>query len=585
MSVKSKSHRSFKSSKDKGSSYLSSINWNIVANKSKSSSLSRKNPTNKTNNPTQKSKQVHKSFDYKLNSHESFFPNFYYSVDNLPNNADSPLSVLKSSVSLKHSDQKRYRGTKTIRRNLLIFSNSKEKRITLATNRFDSKLNIFPTIPIEKVFTNDQNKIFKDLSFYEEGWVLNRKKHENVKKLTWNLKIHKLIIRPLIEAIKGTFCRRRKIFKFDWQEGYLLWDSFFLLIFACFYILLPIRLAFRDETDRLNIYSIGLLIIGALVLIFSTLAKTLVQFIENSDLFLNNKHGFLMKCLKSHLLLDSLAIIFLFIFLSVKQQDSLMLLFCCLSFLALKLPEAVQIITRIELKIALKSQISLFFQITLLIYRLLCFANLATCLWIFIGVNYKENALSWLSHTPILSNTALYFRCLTANLSNITLIGLNITPNLIIPVTTSEYIFNIFLSGLGFLFLWSQWRTLQFIFLKGRGQEASENLIEFERILSNHGLDYVERSRFTKELGSVLSKNKEQRLFGELLKLMSPSFQESLLMRIYWPVIKRIPVLSRNFTKVFLVKLLHRIKIQTLAANETLFQVFSWFLNFNKCFY
>ena len=147
VSNKSKSHKSHKSSRDKSnksskdksnkSSFLSSLNQN----KSKSNLFSKKLPNANSANSNSVShnilqKTINRSYDQNQKSQESLMPSIYFSLNNVPM-VDSPISAGRSLHSFK-TMTKHKRETKTIKRNLFIYSvvNQKKKIIGLRKAHF-----------------------------------------------------------------------------------------------------------------------------------------------------------------------------------------------------------------------------------------------------------------------------------------------------------------------------------------------------------------------------------------------------------------------------------------------------------------
>ena len=562
MSMKSKSFKSSKelNNKSNKSSFISSYN--------PKSSFSRKLPITVFTPPPPHPKAIRKSCDI-IGRDLNYFPNFYFSLNQLPLKSDSPISAYKSSYSLKSANNQKKRTTKTIQRNLLIFSTNREQRKSFFPIKQETGILTYLEAKNERIFTNQQNLIFKDIAFYEEGLFGPKKKKDKFTKGFWTRFLGVFII-GICDFFKGhCLCKKPLILmKKHRLSWHLIWDILILCVLGFYYIWIPIEFAF--EMSYLTIY---LLSFTGFVMAINSFVKFRILYEENKKLTIKNE--FLLKYLKKDLPLDFISLIFLAIFL-INTLTNFRILYGFI-FLLLKFPEILENTKRIHAKITLKREIELPFTIILLFYRFFCFANLAACLWIYIGTHYEEQNSSWLSSLSKenieISQISLYFRCLSANLANITLIGLSFTQGFISPVTGLEYAYNSLITGFGFLFLWYNFHIFQRIF-KRKNEEKNENLKEFERILSSYGVEYKERVSFMKELGLVLNNNKEQKLFADLMKMMSPSFQESLLMRIYWPIIKKIPVLSRNFSKKFLIKLLDKIKILTFIPNETLFQVF-----------
>ena len=566
--IKSKSHKSHKSSRDKSnksskdksnkSSFLTSINQN----KSKSNLFSKKLPNANSANSNSVShnilqKTINRSYDQNQKSQESFMPSIYFSLNNVPM-VDSPISAGRSLHSFK-TRTKNKRETKIIKRNLFIYSVVNQKK----ENHWPQESPFLNVNESQggKIFTNKQNQILKDLIFFEEG--LNPKKPQKTFKIVWkNLKesILRILFSPFILLFHNNLkIKIEKIMKICLEERNLIWDFTILTLLGFYYLWIPIDLAFTFSNE-----GIPLFVVTGLVFLISSFIK--LKKIENPQ-----KTHFLEEYMKIHVFYDLTTVIILALFL-VSSYLSLRPLWG-LAFLTLKLPEAIEIIYRIKARTSLWSSIDFWFTIFLMFFRIFCFANITACIWIYLGMNYKENDINWLSNdNRDYSQFELYFRSLSASFANITLVGLGMSQGLIIPINTLEYAFNCLVTALGFMFLWYNWKCFSKI-MTNETQEQNKNLKEFEIILRNYGLEYDERTNFRKELELVLNKNKEQRLFGELLKLMSPSLQESVLMKIYWPIIKKIPVLSRNFSKKFLIKLLHKIKILTISPNETLFKV------------
>ena len=547
-------------------------NFNNINNKSKSSSFSHKPPPQTPFTAKNPTRSIHQSYDVGQKSQDNFFPSIYFSLNNIPP-YDSPLTAHKSLYSLKNFDDKKHRDTKTIKRNLLIYSASKEKRKSYYSGLVSRLTNLIEP-RTDKLFTNQQNLIFKDLAFFEEGLMRCIRPHKKSIKDFWiRLKDYFTIGILRILRVFLHICQPNRALKniynrISWHESHIIWDFMILILLGFYYIWVPIELAFELANFQLYLF-----ICSGILLIISSFIKAVMLYEENKNTWIKN--DFLSKYFKNHFILDLAALIFLAIFL--LNAESNLRLFWSLGFLSLKFPESLQNIQRINAKIKLYRLSQLIFGLVMLFFRVFCFANLTACIWIYIGNYHKEQNFTWLTNLYMengsISQISLYFRCLSVNFANITLIGLGTSQNLINPVTELEFAYNSCITAFGFLFLWYNWKCFSRI-LDKEIIEESQSLKDFERILKNYGLDYIERMSFTSELGLVLRKNKEQRLFGELLKLMSPSYQERLLMRIYWPIIKKMPVLSKNFTKKFLIKLLHRIKILTVTPNETIFQVY-----------
>ena len=546
---KSKSHKSQKSSKDNKSSFLSSLNQN----KSKSSSFSRKLPQGKSlasDNNNKLQKVINKSYEgIAKSSQETFIPSIYFSLNHFPM-ADSPISAHRSMKSLRTNNYRNTNDTKTIKRNLLIYSVTKEKadsqwpRESLLVNVNDTHRG--------KVFSNKMNQILKDPVFFEEGVIAEKKRkkrgHLNI--------IMEFIVRKIIKMVVWkNFREKIRGFKRNLnEERELAWDIVNLSFLGFYGIWMPIDFAFPRENMNIPIIAIT----GAFFLCVFLIKLEKVK--KNKE----NQYNFISEAVNFGLLA-------LFLF----YHNNILKPLWAFLFILTKFSEILQILTRIRAKITINPIKSLFFNVFLIIFRIFCFANFTACFWIFLGMNPPSSTLyTWLSNEKTSQTTeiSLYFRSLSANLANISLVGLGMTQNAIIPLNTIEFAYNCLVTIIGFLFLCYNFKGFsKQIHLTS---EKSKNLMEFERILKNYGLEYEERTIFTHELGLVLDKNKEQRLFAELLKLMPPSMQEKLLLRIYWPIINKIPVLWKNFSKRFLIKLLPKMKILSISPNETLFKVF-----------
>lgn len=545
---KSKSHKSQKSSKDNKSSFLSSLNQN----KSKSSSFSRKLPQGKSlashdNNKLQK--VINKSYEgIAKNSQESFIPSIYFSLNHFPM-ADSPISAHRSIKSLRTNNNRNTNDTKTIKRNLLIYSVTKEK----ADSQWPREsLLVDVNEPYRgKVFSNKQNQILKDPVFFEEG-VIGEKKQRK-KRVNWSIFVE-FIGRKIMMAVKRVnFKEKIRGFQRNLnEERELAWDIVNLVFLGFYGVWMPIDFAFPKENLNIPIISVsGVFFLCAFLIKLEKVKKKK-----------ENQYNFITEGV-------NLGFLALFLFYSNIFKPLWAIL-----FILAKFSEIVQILTRIRAKITINPILSLFFNVFLIVFRIFCFANFTACFWIFLGMNPpSQTPYTWLSNEKT-TEISLYFRSLSANLANITLVGLGMTQNAIIPLNTIEYAYNCLVTIVGFLFLCYNFKGFSKQIHLNSDREKSKNLMEFERILKNYGLEYEERTIFTHELGLVLDKNKEQRLFAELLKLMPPSLQEKLLLRIYWPIINKIPVLWKNFSKRFLIKLLPKMKILSISPNETLFKVF-----------
>lgn len=501
-------------------------------------------------------KIIQRTFDYIQKTKEKI-PSIYFSLNHVP--VVDPVSPQRSALSLK-SYNKNHHDSKTIKRNLLIYSTTKEKK-KLSEMR-QSQASSFAEPKSMKLFTNQKNLILKDMVFFEEG--LNEHQKKNKKKNN-KFKLRKCFSRfktrifdPFALFFKNfTNKYLLKSQKRTFLESPILWDLLVLLLLGFYYIWVPIELAFKINDDPEILFTVS-----GIFLSLDSVKKAIVHSAEKTKT---------RESLKMDLLFDVFSLVLLGLFLF--DVCSFLRPVWAVGFIVLKIPEVRDNLKKIQTQLKMKKRLSFFIAVLIVLARIFCFANLTGCLWIYLGVNYKEHDLSWIDNIlSSYSSFGLYFRSLSVNLANVTFIGLGVSPGLIIPTNSIEYIYSSFVTMTGFLFVWYNFRSCQRLFTKEE-EDEKVNLNEFERILKSYGLDYGERMGFTKELGMVLSKNREQKLFGELLKMMSPSFQEGLLMRIYWPIIKKIPVLAKNFSKGFLVKLLHKIKIVSITPNETLFKV------------
>ena len=573
MSVKSKSRKSLKSSKDNNynnnnkSSIVSSLNI-LPCCKSKSSSFSRKIPNI---NPVilksiqSQPKSAQRTYESLHRSHENLVPSIYFSLSHLPSNDhDSPLLSPGRTVLSLNSINKKHRNTKTIKRNLLIYSTSKDKKKSF----FSKQSQILSLIEMksQKLFTNQHNLILKDLVFFEEGLEKQKFKKPKRKFAIKKCKdsVFKQIIYPLMAFFKAKAHKISMIqfWKRPFCESSMVWDLVILCLLVFYYIWLPIELAFKITDSPIYLFATT-----GFFLLADSLKKVINHSSEKKNTHSNNPN--------QDFILDVISIFFLGIFLF--DIWSVLRPLWGLGFIILKVQEVQRNILKVQIQIKMKKRLSFILAVSILLIRTFCFANLTGCLWIYIGLNCPDQTSSWISNfVTSYSNLSLYFRSLTVNLTNITFVGLGMTQGLIVPANSIEYFYNCLVTFSGFLFVWYNLRSCQQLFTK-EDEEEKVNLAEFERILKNYGLDYDERIGFTKELGLVLSKNREKKMFGELLKMMSPSFQETLLMRIYWPIIKKMPVLAKNFSKAFLVKLLHKIRIISITPNETLFKVMIFF--------
>ena len=469
--------------------------------------------------------------------------------------ADSPISPHRSIKSLR-TNNRNTNDTKTIKRNLLIYSVTKEK----ADSQWPREsLLVDINEPYRgKVFSNRQNQILKDKVFFEEGIIGEKNKRK--KRVKCNIFIE-FIAKKIILAVKrvvwGNFREKIKDFKRNLnEERELAWDIVNLIFIGFYGVWMPIDFAFPKENMNIPIIAVT-----AVFFVCAFLIK-LEKIKKKKE---KNQYNFITEGV-------NLCFLALFLFYSNILKPLWAVLFILTNF-----TEILQILTRIRAKITINPILSLFFNVFLIVFRIFCFANFTACFWIFLGMNPPfQTPYTWLSNEKTSQTTeiSLYFRSLSANLANITLVGLGMTQNAIIPLNTIEYAYNCLVTGVGFLFLCYNFKGFSEQIHLNSGREESKNLMEFERILKNYGLEYEERTIFTHELGLVLDKNKEQRLFAELLKLMPPSLQEKLLLRIYWPIINKIPVLWKNFSKRFLIKLLPKMKILSISPNETLFKVF-----------
>lgn len=575
--MKSKSRKSMKSSRnEKNSSLLSSINFNLnnYANKSKSSSFSRKFPI--LSHTLKSVTRTHKSFmnrSRESSKQEPLFPNIYFSLHDLCDKmneypSDSPRSMNRKSVHSFKNEDAHHRMTTTIKRNLILYNSSKKKMtIKNKNNEEESGFFSFRFNPDadKKLFSNHQNQIFNDLTFFEEGLKGKLKTQKKNKRKRKNAIIVKNNSPDNLIKNMGPVKKNKLLFsvwfQFFKKEFNFIIDFSVLLLILIIYIWIPIEIAFKSSSSALFSFSI-------FTIFFSI-------FRENKDS--DKKTVFSQKFF-------SITSMSLFCFLNFGYYLDLV---WALFFLLLQSSMIFSTHSSIHRRIQLNSNLHRSFSFFIIIFRFFSLANFLACVWIYLGnaqANYSQNAhsASWLSallQEEISSQFKLYIRCLNSSLSNLTLVGIGFSEGLIKPITEAEHVYSCVISIIGIFFMGVNWSSFQSLIKENTKKEDDSSFKEFERVLEEYGLDYKERTFYMKELHTVLDKNKDQKVFGELLQMMSPSYQESFLMRIYWPIVKRIPVLARNFSKEFLIKLLKKIKIINFTPNEILFEVLNNFFN------
>lgn len=562
LSIKSKSRKENNhDNKSVKSSLFSSLNLNDNEFKSvnslPNSKLFNYMPNANASSPSKFSRASFNDNLYKHKLKEIFSPTIYYSLNQMPL-YESPLSARRRSLySSKSKEENKKRQNKIIKRNLYLFETTNKKQLKLLTKRKS-------LMPVDINFTNKKNEIFKDAAFFEEG--------------TQNKKGKKTVIKVILE-IKRNFNEYAKkiktmlIFEMFKEESKLILDFIFLFILAFYYIWVPITLAFIDTWEFNEDIIFDCMMISYILMFLRFFFEVKIYYKEQIE-SINKKNIFKsLKYFKISFFFDAIAFIFLgiFCFFPIFFSKTVW----GIGFLVLKSPEFLKNIKIIRKKIALKKKFHFFFSVFIIWFRVFLISNFSACVWIYLGFNYKEQNNNWLINIQNilempLANWLIYWRCLTINFSNFVILGLGFSNEFIKPVTSVELFLIFITSSFGFIFLCYNLKCFNKLFKK-LGQKHKRNVREFEGMLKNNGLKYSERRKFTKELSTVLKEHKEQKQFADSLKIISPNLQEELLLKIYWPIIEKIPALSKNFSKEFLLKLLQKIEIVTMAPNQEIF--------------
>lgn len=563
LSIKSKKELNH-DNKSLKSSRFSSFNLNDNDCKSINFSLPNSKVFNympNANHVSSPSKLSRASFNDDLYKHklkEIFSPTIYYSLHQMPL-YESPLSARRSLYSSKSKEENKKRQNKIIKRNLYLFENTNKKQLKLLTKRKSFR-------PAEINFTNKKNEIFRDAAFFEEG-TQNKIRKKNIFKVILGIKNN------LSESAEKFKKKLILIFEMFKEESKLILDFVFLLILAFYYIWVPIKLAFIDTWEFNEGIIFDFLMISYILMLLRFFYEVKMYYKEQIDAI--NKKNILksLKYFKIGFFFNAVAFLFLALFCFFPLIFSKIL--WGIGFLLLKFPEFLKSIKIIRKKIALNKKFHFFFSVFIIWLRVFLISNFSACVWIYLGFNYKEQNNNWLTNIQNLieippTNWLIYWRCLTINLSNFIILGLGFSNEFLKPVTSAELVLIFITSSFGFIFLCYNLKCFSKIFKK-LGQKHKRNVREFEGMLKNNGLKYSERRKFTKELSTVLKEHKEQKQFADSLKIISPNLQEELLFKIYWPVIEKIPSLSKNFSKEFLLKLLQKIEIVTMAPNQEIF--------------
>lgn len=394
----------------------------------------------------------------------------------------------------------------------------------------------------------------QDLAYFDEG--VTGLKQENKRKSTGINAIIIYNVNWCLDLYCGiVFLARNILFLFKGNMK-MIYHSVILALLGCFYFYIPIELAFEIQWNTfylLSIYGIIFLIsfIGELLLCHKQQKKKLTK---------------ISIC-------ELLALIFFIIFIQ-KTYENYKILWCLL-FLLFKLPSIFNHFNIIKSKMNLNENIECFFSISAILFRILCFTNFTTCIWIYLGTHFNQESnfmTTILIDNPLISLSNLYLRCFCANLANFTMVGLNLTQNLVIPLTSIELFYTCLINIAGVFLFVSNLSFFHKIWID-LNKKTNQNLKDFELILKNKGMNFEERKQYTEEAGLILKKNENYENFQKIVNSMPESSQQSLLKKIYSPIINKIPVLAENFSKEFLAKLMHYFKIHFYTDNENLFKV------------
>lgn len=504
----------------------------------------------KLNSHKQIGKSVIQSDEIAPKSHENYLTSVYFSHNNIPLR-DSPLSNENKFLSLK-SNVENCRDNNLLKRNMIFYnSNEKKKRDIAGTLTFSMKNS--QRAKKDKLFTNIPNQILNDLTFYEEGLVIYSKNPQNARNLFCMKKLNEKILALFYGVLERihSFCK-----SCDKSKLLIFLNLFILLLIYMCYILFFYEFAYSKEQTKLFLYFY--VFTGIFLLIIS-----LVQLFKKESKLFSNFFG-----------LDILGLAFFVIFL-INIQQNFKIIFA-ISFLVCKVPWVSEVIQAFKQKVHFKKKIRKFLSFLLIIIKLCSLAHLFSCLWIHLGFNYKENNNNWLmtslSKEIYITDWLLYIRCFSVFLSNFTLFGLNVTQNIIVPSNVLEYSIlsiSMLISPLFFCYIF---KNVNEIFSQ-KSQKKKKKIKQCEKALKSYKINENEREKLSTEMTVYMKKNIKQKILRKYLDNMPFGVCESVLKKIYFPIIEKIPVISKNFSQEVKKKICYKLQTLNLSKNEILFQV------------
>lgn len=432
-------------------------------------------------------------------------------------------------------------------------TNEKKKRDIVGTITFSMKNS--QRAKKDKMLMNIQYQILNDLTFYEEGLVVSPKIIGNLFRL------------KKLELVYGMLGRIHSFCKAcDKTKLSMFFNSFILLLIYMCYIAVFYEFAYNKETD---IFLYFYVFTGFCLLIIS-----LVRLFKSKRKIISHFFG-----------LDILSLVFFMIFL-INIQTNFKIIFA-IAFFICKVPWALEVIKNFDQKFCLKKNVKKIFAFLLIIVKLCSLAHLFSCLWIYLGYNYKENNSNWLmtslSKEIYFTDMLLYIKCFSVFLSNFTLFGFNVTQNIIVPSNVLEYCILTISMLFSPLFYCYIFKSVNEIFDK-KSTKNNKKIKKCEKALKSYNIDESDSKQLSTEMIIYLKKNNQQKILREFLDNMPFGVCENVLKKIYFPILEKIPVISKNFSQEVQKKICYKLQSLNLSKNEILFQViffkYPYYINF-----
>lgn len=489
------------------------------------------------------------------NSYENNTSNVYFSLNHIPDKNDSPL-MNKNFISFSSNiNQNKELGT--IKRNLIFLKVQERKKRDL-TNSMKNSSNKKDDQKNEKsiCFKNHQNEILSDVAFYEEGLKKSNTYWYSVKKI-WG-KIKKHFLYPFSENFNPIKFCSLLVSKFRREKCKFFFDFFRLFLFYSCFITILIELTFLTKSTYFLTYLYDFTLLWNFVIFLTKFWK---------EVFIKKKK------LNKILVLESVSVIFLILYIMSFGKNSNIIF--GLGFLISEVPFALKFIKSLTSSIAKNYNRKILFSFTIIFIKICTITHVFSCIWIYIGLNFKENNNNWLVMNQSKVDISLYFRCFSVFFSNFTYFGLNLTSNLMTPVSLLDIICLNFMISCGFLFFLYNLKVLKDLFFL-EDLDSKKTMESYEKSLKSFKLTHTDRIDLSNEMSMILNQYNNYKNFPEILKIMPIGSQEKLLMKTYFPIIEKIPVLSKNFSKNFLKKILLKFKLTRFSPDEILFKVKSF---------